>query len=208
MIFLSPSLAKVRWRATVLVRMKWIENDFAWQLLGIQYLSVGVAYRNNNAWKPSNTCVLAHPQHMPNSSLVGQPGHSPHIFMCDLLVKLLSIFASLLSIVPLSTSWMSSQTIRRLTAPGRVRWQCLCAPFLLSMQSVGRGPHTRTSFWGVGRSVRFIILAEVGKYHSMDLLLVGEETLCPNRHFMPVTPLSFTKAILDAISSFCGFGIA
>lgn len=29
MIFLSPSLVKVRWRATVLVRMKWIENDFA-----------------------------------------------------------------------------------------------------------------------------------------------------------------------------------
>lgn len=144
MIFLSPSLVKVRWRTTVLVRMKWIENDFAWQLLGIQYLSVGVAYRNNNAWKPSNTCVLAHLQHMPNSSLVGQPGHSLHVFMCDLLVKLWSIFASLLSIAPLSTSWMSSQTRRRPTAPGKVRWHCICTPFFPSMQNVGYGPHTKT----------------------------------------------------------------
>lgn len=151
-------LVKVRWRATVLVRMKWIENDFAWQLLGIQYLSVGVVYRNNNAWKPSNTCVLAHLQHMPNSSLVGQPGHSPHTFMCDLLVKLRSIFASLSSTVPLSVSRMSFWTRKRLTAPGRVRWHSLCLPFFPCRMwgvDLPPGPCVR-------RSVRLIILAEIG----------------------------------------------
>ena len=164
MIFLSPSLVKVRWRATVLMRMKWIENDFAWQLLGIQYLSVGVAYRKNNAWKPSNTCVLAHLQHMPNSSLVGQPGHSPHIFMCDLLVKLWSIFASLPSIVPLSTSWMSSQTRSGLTAPGRVRSTASVRLSFSPCRTWGMdltpGPH-----WPgpcVWKSVRLLISAEVG----------------------------------------------
>lgn len=53
-----------------------------------------------------------------------------------------------------------------------------------------------------------MVLAEVSKHHSMDLLLVGEETLCLKRHFMPVTLLSFTKIILDKFFSFCGFGIA
>lgn len=82
-------------------------------------------------------------------------------------------------------------------------------PFFLSMQNVGHEHHSRTSlFWTMCQEEREAHCYSRNRawYHSMDHLLVGEETLCPNRHVIPVALLSFTKITLYAVSSFHGFG--
>lgn len=76
----------------------------------------------------------------------------------------------------------------------------------LSMQNVRCGPPSRTMCQEDCEAHYFS--RNRTEYHGMDHLLVGKETLCPNRHVIPVTHLSFTKITLYAASSFHGFGFA